>query len=148
MRRYLPARTDLHGALNLRAGSMLVLGLLSVAAPSARAVTHMVLVGAQNQLIYSPQVLTIAVGDRVRFTNVGGFHNVVANDGSFRCANGCDGDGGNGAASSALWTATVLFSQPGTFGYYCDAHGTPGSGMTGTIIVQSTPVSLQSYQVD
>ncbi|MEO8670172.1 MAG: plastocyanin/azurin family copper-binding protein [Tahibacter sp.] len=127
----------------------LIAGLIALASTlPLQAATQVVLVGAQGQLIYEPQVLTIAVGDRVRFTNVGGFHNVVANDGSFRCANGCDGQGGSGAVSSALWTATVQFNEPGTIGYYCAAHGTPGSGMTGTIIVQSTPVSLQSFRVD
>ncbi|HJU39641.1 MAG TPA: plastocyanin/azurin family copper-binding protein, partial [Tahibacter sp.] len=90
----------------------------------------------------------IRAGDSVRFVNVTGFHNVVADDGAFRCANGCDGQGGNGSPSGALWTATVVFPDPGTVGYYCEAHGAPGSGMVGTIVVESTPVSLQSFDVE
>src|SRR5262245_26925641 len=46
-----------------------------------------------------PSTLTINVGDRVYFyqyadTFFTGPHNVVADDGSFRCARGCDGEGG------------------------------------------------------
>jgi plastocyanin len=100
---------------------------------------------------FVPQTLTIHVGDTVKFVNKGGVHNVVADDGSFRCAHGCDGDGqgGNGGASSSNWVATLTFTQPGTIGYFCETHGMPGGGMFGTIIVQaSTPVRLQSFSVD
>ncbi len=44
---------------------------------------------------------TINVGDTVTFTNSGGTHNVVSDTaGMFRCANGCDGAGGNGKPSA------------------------------------------------
>ena len=112
------------------------------------AALHTVIVGARGELVYEPATLAIRAGDSVRFVNVFGFHNVVADDDSFRCANGCDGQGGSGAPSSALWTATVVFAQPGTVGYYCEAHGAPGSGMVGTIVVESTPVTLQSFDVE
>jgi plastocyanin len=89
------------------------------------------------QLAFNPQTLTIQPGDTVSFSNLGGFHNVVADDGSFRCARGCDGDGnnGNGNASSAIWRASVTFPRAGKFGYFCEPHGGPGAGMFGTIIV-------------
>ncbi len=93
--------------------------------------------GAQNQ--FSPQTLTIDPGDSVTFINKGGFHNVVADDDSFRCAQGCDGQpGGNGAASSALWIASITLTQPGKVGYFCEIHGAPGVGMFGTITVRGT----------
>lgn len=85
---------------------------------------------------FAPQQLTIAVGDTVTFVNAGGVHNVYADDGSFRCAQGCDGEGGNGAPSGAAWSTTVAFDTPGTFGYSCQAHA--GMGMRGTITVQGT----------
>ncbi|GAA0705917.1 cupredoxin domain-containing protein [Dokdonella soli] len=98
---------------------------------------------------FTPATLTIAAGDTVTFVNKGGSHNAVASDGSFRCARGCDGKGGSGAPSNMNWVAKVTFPKPGSVGYFCEVHGTPTSGMRGTIIVQpTTPVELQSFEVD
>jgi plastocyanin len=116
----------------------------------AQATTFIVNVGGARQ-VFVPQTLTIHTGDVVKFVNAGGFHNVVADDGSFRCARGCDGDGNGGAggASSANWVVSLTFNQTGTIGYFCETHGMPGGGMFGTIIVQATtPVRLQSFVVD
>ena len=116
----------------------------------AQAATFIVNVGGATQ-VFSPKTLTIHVGDTVKFVNQGGVHNVVADDGSFRCARGCDGDGrgGNGGASSANWVVSLIFSQAGSVGYFCETHGMPGGGMFGTInVLVSTPVRLQSFVVD
>lgn len=123
--------------------------LLSLAVtPIAQAAVFIVNVGG-TKLVFTPQTATINAGDTVTFINRGGMHNVVADDGSFRCALGCDGDGhnGNGHASSANWTASVTFDKPGTVGYFCEIHGAPGMGMYGTIIVtgqsqQAAPVAV------
>jgi plastocyanin len=90
---------------------------------------------------FSPQQITINVGEAVTFVNKGGFHNVVADDGSYRCARGCDGDGkgGSGNASSSSWVVTVTFNSAGSFGYFCEIHGMPGVDMFGTIVVQGAP---------
>jgi plastocyanin len=108
-----------------------------------------------DNVAFSPQFLTIGAGDSVTFLNRGGYHNVVADDGSFRCAHGCDGDGkgGSGNASSSLWIVTRVFSEPGTVGYFCEPHGSPGSGMFGTIEVQApvapaTPAPVGSVLLD
>jgi len=95
-----------------------------------------------TQVAFSPQFLTIQAGDSVTFLNLGGYHNAVADDGSFRCAHGCDGDGqgGSGNASDSFWLATVAFPNAGTVGYFCEPHGSPGSGMYGTIeVVAAAP---------
>ncbi|HJU39676.1 MAG TPA: plastocyanin/azurin family copper-binding protein [Tahibacter sp.] len=114
----------------------LLVGLVLIAAGSAaHAANHTVQVGGGG-LVFTPSTLTIQRGDTVTFVNAGGFHNVVADSGGFRCANGCDGAGGNGNLSSAQWSATVAFNNAGTFGYFCDAHGAPGSGMAGRVIVE------------
>lgn len=123
---------------------------LSSTAALAQAATAIVDVGGTGQ-VFLPQTVSIHVGDTVTFVNKGGFHNAVADDGSFRCARGCDGDGhgGNGNASSTNWVAKVTFSQVGRVGYFCEIHGMPGSGMFGTIVVKAvTPVRLQSFEVD
>ena len=90
-------------------------------------------------LMFNPAQMTINVGDTVTFTNQGGAaHNVHADDNSFRCAKGCDGDGagGNGTPSAALWSASVKFTKPGIVNYHCDTH--VGMGMSGSIIVNAT----------
>ena len=129
---------------------LLAVPCLLLAATSTHAATFIVNVGGDVPPTFSPQTLTIQTGDTVSFVNKGGLHNVKADDGSFRCARGCDGQpGGNGAASSSNWIASVTFTHAGVVGYYCEIHGAPGQGMYGTIIVQPpTPVRLQSFDVD
>lgn len=107
--------------------------------PAAGA-NHNVQVGPGTS--YSPSNLTIQAGDSVTWSNVGGgLHNVQASDGSFRCAQGCDGQGGNGAVSSAAWSFTLTFNNPGTIGYFCDLHGSPTAGMRGQVIVEPVATS-------
>src|SRR5690348_5949873 len=98
-------------------------------------------VGGKQPPAFSPQTVNIKVGDTVTFINKGGLHNVVADDGSFRCAHGCDGDGhgGSGAASSSTWVVNLTFPHAGKIGYFCEIHGAPGEGMFGTINVAGSP---------
>ena len=127
--------------------------LLLPLASSAWAADHRVDVGGTTGggeyeyplMSFTPAQLTIAVGDTVTFVNKGGVHNVYADDGSFRCARGCDADGGNGAPSGELWSSTVTFDTAGSFGYECQAHA--GMGMRGTIVVEGTqPAGLNLDQ--
>ncbi len=67
--------------------------------------------------------MTIEVGDTVTWTNDGGNHNVLADDGSF----------GSGPPSTDLWVYSYTFHKGGVYPYACEIHG--GSGMTGTITV-------------
>ena len=88
---------------------------------------------------FQPRDLTIAVGDTVTWTNGGGRHNVRADDDSFRCANGCDGQGGDGNPSTAGWSFTLTFNDPGEIAYFCEIHGAPGGiGMSGTVTVETS----------
>lgn len=117
------------------------------AAGGAHATTWAVDVGPG--LTFTPATLSIRAGDSVRFTNRGGFHNVKADDNSFRCAHGCDGEAsGNGDPSNTIWFFTRTFTTPGTVGYYCESHGDTTSGMRGQIVVEATPVGLQSFEVE
>ena len=111
-----------------------LLGLSLAATASAANYT----VTATSSRTFSPNVLTIAIGDTVTFRNGGGVHNVESNPGSvtaFRCAAGCDGAGGNGNPSSAAWSATVAFPTASVIGYFCEVHGSPGTGMFGRLLV-------------
>lgn len=116
-------------------GAFVVLGV-----PSAHAATYIVNVGG-GQNVFSPAIINVNVGDTVAFVNKGGYHNAVADDGSFRCARGCDGDGkgGSGSASSSNWVASVKFPTARKVGYFCEIHGSPGVGMFGTVIVRAPP---------
>jgi len=108
-----------------------------------------------SSLTFTPADLAITAGDSVTFQNTSqGFHDVHADDGSFRCANGCDGQGGDGNPSTNLWSFTLTFNSPGTIPYHCEIHGAPGLGMHGTITVSSpngppaTPNELTATPVD
>jgi plastocyanin len=89
-----------------------------------------------------PTPLIINAGDTVTFFiygdagDNGAARNVVADDGSFRCARGCDGEGGDGtpAGYSVQWRFTHTFTTPGTVSYHDEVSGTRGA-----IIVQSAP---------
>ncbi|MEQ8705401.1 MAG: DUF5689 domain-containing protein [Phaeodactylibacter sp.] len=83
---------------------------------------------------YSPENLTISVGDTVTWTNLNGFHNVNGdqsvypdNPESFS----------NGGASISAWTYQYVFTIPGTYTYQCDPHA--GLGMVGTVTVENAP---------
>lgn len=131
-------------------GIVVTLGLFSA---GVYATDHAVTVGAGGGLVFSPSTLSIAAGDTVTFTYAGGTapHNVRSDPGAvtqFRCANGCDGAGGNGTPSASGWTATIAFPTPGTIPFFCEIHGGPGgAGMSGSISV-TTPVDLQSFEID
>ena len=78
---------------------------------------------------FIPSMLTIVVGDTVRWNNVSqGFHNVVADDNSFT----------SGPPSTSLWVYEFVFTTVGVNPYYCVSHGSPGGlGMSGVITVEN-----------
>jgi len=98
-------------------------------------------VTANSNLTFTPANVTINAGDTVTFTNNGGVHNVRSDDAGFRCASSCTSSGGN--PSSANWTDAITFSSAGTFGFYCELHGAPGSGMHGSITVNAAQASIK-----
>jgi plastocyanin len=76
---------------------------------------------------FDPGNVTITQGETVTWTNTGGEHNVVFDDGSFKQPP---------TTSTLPWTVSRTFDQPGTFRYYCLEHGGPGgAGMSGTVTV-------------
>lgn len=115
-----------------------VLGLLALVALPARAANHQVTVRDSR---FEPAQITIQPGDTVTWTNQGNLpHNVDADDGSFTCAQGCNDTGGNGSPSSANWSFTRTFDDPGDIPYHCDVHGAPGGvRMSGNVTVEAAP---------
>lgn len=113
----------------------LLVALAGAAAPAAA--TNYAIV-TDSPYGYTPSTLTITAGDSVTWKNTSqGYHNVHADDGSFRCANGCDGDGhgGDGDPSYNPWQFTLTFNKVGSVPFHCDIHGS--MGMVGTITVNA-----------
>jgi plastocyanin len=91
---------------------------------------------------FTPSALTINVGDSVHFSQYAetlftGPHNVVADDGAFRCARGCDGEGGDGTPTSDTigigftpaslrMDFTLEFDVPGVVKYHDEVTWAPG----------------------
>lgn len=124
-------------ALRLRVACRLALLGMLVCVSLGKASAAIVIVNVGPGMTFSPMFPVIRAGDTLMFRNMGGVHNVVADDGSFRCAHGCDNDGqgGSGNASAGNWIVPVQFNEPGEYGYFCETHGSPGQGMWGRVRV-------------
>ena len=80
---------------------------------------------------FNPATRTVAVGATVTWTNKDGVSHTVTSAAIPAGVNpfGSGSLGANG-------TYSLAFNQAGSYGYYCTIHGTPNSGMRGTVIVQ------------
>jgi len=97
-----------------------------------------------GNLCFYPTPLTIRAGDSVTFypydSNVfNGPRNVVADDGSFRCASGCDGEGGDGTPKRRAWQFTRTFNTPGAVAYHDEV-----SRVSGVIVVVANDAPAQA----
>jgi plastocyanin len=117
--------------------AMLVLGAVMTSSQPAGAATAEVGVGTGGNN-FAPASVTIAVGDTVNWTWVGGFHNVVAADGSF------DSGAPHGTPGDPF---AHTFASAGTFFYYCAVHaaatdatdaGIAAGQMVGKVVVQQS----------
>lgn len=77
-------------------------------------------VTAQPSSQWSPDDVTIDIGDTVTWNNAGGIHNVEFNDGSYTQP---------AQPSSSNWSAERTFDTPGMFRYQCGFHGSSMSGV-------------------
>ena len=113
------------------AGSIAIAALLVVGSSVVVAATRSVAIA---EFAFAPSSITINVGDRVRWTNsdaVG--HTATATNGSFDTGNIDQGQ-----------TASVTFTQPGTYQYICTPHPT----MTGTIRVRAAGAGVTDPPTD
>lgn len=110
--------------MRLQIPALLFALYLSIPDPSRAAIVD-VSVGPGNA--FSPQSPQIVMGDTVRWTRLGGLHNVNSDEGAFR----------SGDPSSAWTTFEYTFDVIGTFGYHCEVHGAPGVAMFGVVTVGS-----------
>lgn len=77
---------------------------------------------------FEPATLTVAPGTAVSFVWQNGFHDIIAT--------GVPTFTGVPVGADPPKTHQFTFSAAGTYSYYCSIHGTPTSGMRGTVIVQ------------
>ena len=98
-------------------------------------VTTSYFLNAQNSFIinttgntFSPDTLTITVGDTVTWNNTQGFHNINATLATYPV----NPEGFGNSVAGAGWSFQWIFTIPGTYDYQCDPHA--GIGMTGVII--------------
>jgi len=77
---------------------------------------------------FNPTPAAVANGSFVRFSWAGGSQHNVTWDGA-------PGALPTNSATQGTGTHTVRLTQPGTYTYHCTIHGSPGSGMAGTINV-------------
>jgi plastocyanin len=101
---------------------------------------------------FEPDSLTIAVGDNVTFWVSASFintgpHNVVADDGSFRCALGCDGAGGDGTPRdvTSRWSFTRAFYTAGTVKFHDEVSGAAGVINVVASSARLTAVAVEYY---
>ena len=116
-----------------------LVGLLFISSLSLTAQTsHKVTVSSFQ---FSPQDLTITVGDTVIWTNSSGNHNV---DGKTSAYPNNPVSFGNALGTS--WTYKFVFTTIGTYDYKCDPH--VSLGMVGKVIVNSKTVTSSQTLAD
>ncbi len=110
------------------ASLLFVVGSLFITASPASAETVTVKMGSDSgQLVFDPKVVTLKVGDTVKWVNNKAFpHNVVF-DGHAELSH-------KKLAQKPKAELESTFSEAGEFSYYCSPHR--GAGMAGKVIVE------------
>ncbi|MEZ4935776.1 MAG: lamin tail domain-containing protein [Saprospiraceae bacterium] len=85
---------------------------------------------------FTPNDLTINVGETVTWDNQNGTHNI---NGSQQSYPDNPESFSNGGAAAAPWMFSHTFTMPGVYDYHCDPHFSVG--MTGKITVMATPAT-------
>ncbi len=97
--------------------------------------SHTVIV---ENYMFTPDTLTINVGDTVVWKNVQGTHNVNGTQATFP-----NNPASFGNSVGSGWTYQFVFTQAGTYNYQCDPHA---SSMKGVVIVNSVTTGLSELK--
>ena len=122
-------------------GRRLVLALVCCGvgfATAARSQTNHV-INVIDPMNFNPPEVTIAVGDTVTFQkgNTNLQHNVRSDGFTNGCAQSATCFRSGNLTNSGFTFNLDVFSQPGTFRFFCELHGSSGGfGMAGRIIVE------------
>ena len=110
--------------------------LVALVVPAAPALAANQTVTATGGNQFTAEHVGVNVGEMVTWNNGGGLHNVHFDDNSFDMP---------ASPSGAAWSVQRTFNTPGTYRYYCEAHGGPnGVGMSGTVAVNTGYLRPQS----
>lgn len=114
------------------------------AAPAVTGQIFDVTVGPGGALTFSPNDVTISVGDTVRWTWASSFHSVTSGNPCTVDSQFCspsDMNCSTGTLNNVNFIYSHTFNQAGTFSYFCFAHC--AFGMTGTVHVSgATPLQI------
>ena len=114
--------------------------------PSTISQIYDVTVGPNGMFVFSPDPVTISVGDTVRWTWASNNHSVTSGppctaDGQFCSPNDTNCSAGTLSNIGTVYEHT--FTQAGTYSYHCAAHC--AIGMRGTINVESAPMAQSAF---
>src|SRR4051812_2796618 len=105
-----------------------VAAVIALTGTTGLAATVNVDVGPNGSMSFSPNPVSIHVGDTVLWTWKSSFHSVTASAGDF-----------DSGVQFQPFTYSHTFSAPGSFGYYCSYHG--AASMSGSVEVAAAPAS-------
>jgi len=109
----------------LLAAALLGGGWVVAAAPSAYA--ENAAVSATGSNTFEPSRVAVNVGDTVTWTTTGGVqHTVTSSSANWRK---------DSSIALVGQSTTFAFSRGGTYTYYCKTHGSPTTGMRGSVVV-------------
>ena len=94
---------------------------------------------------YTPATLTINLGDTVEWVNDGGTHNVNATTNTITGASFNNPESFTSNSTTGSILLTRKFTVAGTYNYDCSVGQHAANGMTGTIIVDPTPASIDEF---
>lgn len=92
---------------------------------------------------YSPQNITINVGDIVQWNNVSGSHNVT---GTTQLFPGNPESFSSGSVAGGPWTYSFTFTIPGEYDYHCTAGGHSATQFGRITVVNTTGVEESAAQ--
>ncbi len=87
---------------------------------------------------YTPQILTINLGDTVHWLNDGGFHNVNFDINAITGASYNNPESFVSTPTNDVEMFTHVFTVAGSYDYDCSVGSHASNGMVGTIIVNSS----------
>lgn len=119
-------------------GTWLFILLLSLTLSSEAQVSHAV---TASGFVFTPNELTISLGDTVVWTNASGTHNVNGMQSEFP-----SNPESFGNELGTQWVYSFVFNLSGVYDYRCDTHWT--AGMTGTITVVSESTGVHQDRID
>jgi len=91
---------------------------------------------------YTPQILTVNVGDTVHWVNDGGFHNVNFDINTMTGISYNNPESFSSTPTNDVDMYSHVFTIAGTYEYDCSVGSHAANGMTGTVMVNNNSSSI------